>query len=245
MNCIIIEDEHRAAQHLKHQLSLTEFDVHILDCISSVESSVKWLKDHEADLIFMDIQLGDGLSFEIFDHVQINSPVIFTTSYNQYAIKAFEANGIAYLLKPVKVKNLITALERYTNLFETKHELQEKVNSLHQSYQKRFLVQSGNAMLPILVEDIAYFRVHNGRYLLITTKDKSQYIIDNKLEVLERRLDSEKFFRINRQYIVNIDSVKQVTSDNGKLKLDLFPESKEEIIVSKEKAAPFKNWVEK
>src|SRR5262245_43629977 len=101
MNCIIIEDEHRAAQYLKHQLGLTGFDVDVIDIVNSVESSVKWLKESQPDLIFMDIQLGDGLSFEIFDHIDITSPVIFTTSYNQYAIKAFEANGIAYLLKPV------------------------------------------------------------------------------------------------------------------------------------------------
>lgn len=246
MNALIIEDEKKAAIHLDHQLGLTGEDITIAACLSSVEDSIDWLSKNRVDLIFMDIQLGDGLSFEIFDHVQVTAPVIFTTSHNEFAIKAFEANGIAYLVKPIKVANLSLALSKFKKLFNEPKTINDQIVALHQQYIKRFLVQSGDTLLPLMSDDIAYFRVHTGRYLLVTDKYKHQYLIDNKLEILELRLHPEKFFRVNRQFIVNIDSISQIRLiDNGKLKVIVNPESKEEIIVSKERAAQFKSWLEK
>jgi DNA-binding LytR/AlgR family response regulator len=246
MNCAIIEDEQNAVEHLEYQLGLTGMDVSISVKIDSVEKAIQWLRQHKPDLIFMDIQLGDGLSFEIFDHIQINTPVIFTTSYNQYAMKAFEVNSISYLLKPVKVQNLKDALTKYQSIYEHGATLNERIIPLNQTYQKRFLVQSGNVMQPLSVDDIAYFRIHEGKYIVITTKEKKQYLIDTTLDILEKRLDPECFYRINRQFIVRIDSIEGIHAiDGSKLKLDVMPESKDEMIISKEKASAFKAWVNK
>ncbi len=224
MRTVIIEDEKKAATHLRHQLGLTGENITISASLGSVEDAIDWLGKNETDLIFMDIQLGDGLSFEIFDHVQVKAPVIFTTSYNQYALKAFETNGIAYLLKPIKLSSLTQALDKYRLLFTSGKTINEQVVPLHQQYLKRFLVQSGNTMIPLAADDIAWFRIHTGRYLLLTDKNKSQYLIDNKLEILELRLDPEKFYRLNRQYIVNIDVIRGIQIiDNGKLETAIFP----------------------
>lgn len=246
INCIIIDDDHRAAEHLKHQISLTGFDVKILDYFNSVKGSISWLSQNKADLIFMDIQLSDGLSFEIFDFIKGVIPVIFTTYDEKYSIKAFDVNSIAYLLKPVGLTSLISAIEKYKLLQGIRMEQIEKQVPYDNSYRKRFLVQSGNSMLPIAVNDVAYFRVHDSRYLLVVTKDKSQYLVSNKLELLEQRLDPEKFFRINRQFIIHIEAINEIkSSDNGKLRIELIYASKEELIVSKEKASSFKNWLER
>jgi two-component system response regulator LytT len=244
MNCAIIEDEQNAVEHLEYQLGLTGIDVHITARIDSVSKAIQWLGTNKPDLIFMDIQLGDGLSFEIFDHLQVKTPVIFTTSYNQYAIQAFEVNSISYLLKPVKVQNLKDALAKYQFIYEQGAALNERIIPLNQTYQKRFLVQSGNVMQPLAVDDIAYFRIHEGKYIVITTREKKQYLIDSTLEILEKRLDPEQFYRINRQFIVGIGSIESIYAiDGSKLKLEVFPESKDEMIISKEKASAFKSWV--
>lgn len=246
INCIIIEDNQRDAEHLKHQIGLTGFDLQILECLNSVKGAINWLTNNKTDLIFMDIQLSDGLSFEIFHFIRGTVPVIFTTSTDQYAIKAFDVNSIAYLLKPIRITDLISAIEKYKLLHDLRSEYIEKPSVYDNSYRKRFLVQSGNSMLPIAVNDVAYFRVHDNRYLLVVTKDKTQYLVSNKLELLEQRLDPEKFFRINRQYIINIDAINEIkSSENGKLKIELIQSSKEELIISKEKATAFKNWLER
>jgi DNA-binding LytR/AlgR family response regulator len=244
MNCAIIEDEQNAVEHLEYQLRQTGADVSIVARIDSVAHAIQWLGQNKADLIFMDIQLGDGLSFEIFDHIQIDTPVIFTTSYNQYAIQAFEVNSISYLLKPVKVQNLKDALSKYERMNAKPVLLNDRIIPLNQTFQKRFLVQTGNVMHPLSVDEIAYFRIHEGKYIVITTLEKKQYLIDSTLEILEKRLDPERFYRINRQFIVSVDSIAAVHAiDGSKLKLDVNPESKDEMIISKEKASAFKGWL--
>jgi DNA-binding LytR/AlgR family response regulator len=247
MKCLIVEDEPRAAEHLQHQIRQTGYDVEVLHCTGSVEESVEWLNGHkdEIGLIFMDIQLGDGSSFDIFDSVRLNTPVIFTTSYNQFAIKAFEVNSVAYLLKPVKLKLLEQALAKHRELYDhNTAAIHERISPLQPGYQKRFLVQSGNVLVPLTVDMIAYFRVHSGRHLLITTTDRQQFLIDHKLELLELRLDPALFFRANRQYMVNINAVKQVhLAEHGKVRIEMSPSAKEEIIVSKERASLFKSWL--
>lgn len=244
MNCVIIEDEQNAVEHLEYQLSQTGADIAVVARIDSVKTAIQWLGTNKPDLIFMDIQLGDGLSFEIFDHVRINTPVIFTTSYNQYAVKAFEVNSLSYLLKPVKVQSLNDALAKYRTIYANGVYLNDRVVPLNQTYQKRFLVQSGNIMQPLAVDNIAYFRIHEGKYIVITTFEKKQYLIDTTLDILEKRLDPEFFYRINRQFIVGINAIGSIQAiDGSKLKVDVIPESKEEMIISKEKASAFKAWV--
>jgi two-component system response regulator LytT len=246
MKCIIIEDESGARDHLEKQLVLSGFDVEITARLDTVKSAITWLQQNTTELIFLDIQLGDGNSFEIFDNVSIETPVIFTTSYNQYAIKAFEVNAIAYLLKPVKRKELVQALEKNNQLHPVAPTINEKLIPVHQHYQERFLVQSGGRLLPIPVEEIVSFRVHDSRSLIITSTDKQQFLIDNKLEILESRLDPALFFRVNRQYILHIKSVKEILADeNGKLRLILVVPTNEEIIVSRDKANIFKVWLTK
>jgi two-component system response regulator LytT len=244
INCIIIEDEFRSVQHLENQLALTGYEVNVLERIDTVEHAVAWLKNNTADIIFMDIQLGDGLSFEIFDHIQLKTPVIFTTSYNQYITKAFDVNSISYLLKPVNQEGLKGALEKFRFLYEKDTTLNDKIININRDHQKRFLVQSGSAMQSVMVNDVAYFQVQNKRFLVLTTKDRQQHLLDITMEILEQRLDPELFFRLNRQFIVNIHSIHKIHRlDKGRVRIETMPECKEEIIVSAEKSASFKDWL--
>ncbi|MES2778475.1 MAG: LytTR family DNA-binding domain-containing protein [Bacteroidota bacterium] len=249
MNCIIVEDGQDAAEYLEYQLSEVNNSIEVLAKIGSVKDTVTWLKHHQTDLIFLDIQLSDGLSFEIFDHVQVNTPVIFTTSYDQYAIKAFEVNSMSYLLKPVKLDNLRAAITKYIQL-NTPTLLPEPFNRqvlpLQQDYQKRFFIESGNTYKYIPVEDIAYFRVQSGRYLIIATKDGQQYLHENTLERLEHRIDPVRFFRINRQFIISIDAIRHMESyDSRRIKIETNPECKDELIVAMTKTIEFKDWLNK
>jgi DNA-binding LytR/AlgR family response regulator len=244
MNCIIIEDSRGALEHLENQLTQLEQGIEILARIDTVEDALLWLGNNTTDIIFMDIQLGDSLSFEIFDHIEVTTPVIFTTSYDAYAIKAFEVNSIAYLLKPVKLKELQQAVNKYEHLYEEGVRINNRVIGLRQGYQERFLVRTGNIMMPLQAENIAYFTISNRRHVLIVLKDKQQFVIDITLELLEQRLNPKDFFRVNRQYIISMPSVKEVIpGENGKLKLILDPAPKEDVTVARERAVAFKAWM--
>lgn len=247
MNCIIVEDEHRAVKHLEHQLQLSGHDVHVLSRMDSVDHTVAWLKNNQADLIFLDIELADGLSFEIFDHVEVRTPVVFTTSYNQYVTRAFDVNSISYLLKPVKLEQLKATLDKYLFLYPKNAEgpaLNEKVTSLNRGYQKRFLIQTGTDIKTIPTDDVAYFQIQNKRFLTLTCKNRQQYLVDTTMEQLEQRLDPEVFFRINRQFIVRVDAItKMHRIGKGRIKVEVNPESKDEMIISADRAADFRNWL--
>lgn len=245
MKCIIIEDEDHAALYLEKQLQACTGDIEIEARLDTVEDAVNWLMHHKTDLIFLDIQLGDGLSFEIFDHIQIYTPIIFTTSYDKYAIRAFEQNSISYLLKPIKQSDLSASLEKYRNLYPVNQPaLNQQYAVLNQSYQEKFIVQSGSVMTILYAKDIAYFRLQNKRYLFIVTTDNRQYMYDSTLEVLEQRLNPAGFFRINRQFIVHRPSILQMKSlDRGRLLLMTQPESKEEMVVSIGRVKAFKEWI--
>jgi len=246
MNCIIVEDGQEAAEYLEYQLGGVNTPVKIAARLGSVKDTIDWLRHHHTDLIFLDIQLSDGLSFEIFDHVQVNTPVIFTTSYDQYAIKAFEVNSISYLLKPVKLDNLKAAIDKFIQLKDkmTLPPFNSRVMPLQQEYQKRFLIESGTTYRYLQVEEIAYFRVQSGRYLIIVAKDGQQYLYENTLERLEQRLDPVRFFRINRQFIINIESIKHMESyDSRRIKIDTNPDCKDELIVAMTKVVEFKDWL--
>lgn len=244
MDCIIIEDSQGALEHLENQLNQLKQKINVMARIDTVEDALLWLGNNRTDIIFMDIQLGDSLSFEIFDHIEVDTPVIFTTSYDEYAIKAFEVNSIAYLLKPIKLNELQLAVSKYQHLYETGERINQRVVGLHQSYQERFLVRTGSLMKPLQADDIAYFTISNRRHVLIVQQDKQQFVIDVTLELLEQRLNPAHFLRINRQYIISKRSVKEVMpAENGKLKLTLEPAPKEDVIVGRERASAFKAWM--
>jgi two-component system, LytTR family, response regulator LytT len=245
MNCIIIEDEPRAIKHLEHQLKLTGHEITVQTRLDSIDTTVAWLKSNETHLIFLDIELADGLSFEIFDHVQVKTPVIFTTSYNQYITKAFDVNSISYLLKPVNLEQLKSALNKYDFLYPIRElAINEKVSNLNQGYQKRFMVQTGGLIKTIPVENVAYFRIQNKRFLTITCKDRQQYLLDGTMELLEQRLDPEIFFRINRQFIVRIDAISKMhRMGKGRIKIEVSPDTNDDMIISSEKAPEFRSWL--
>lgn len=244
MKCIIIEDESYAAMYLEKQLRDHVADIEVQARIDTVEEAVAWLNQNQTDLIFLDIQLGDGLSFEIFDHVKVATPIIFTTSYERYAIKAFDQNSIAYLLKPIKKDELLKAIEKYDSLYATHSSIAEKIPSLNTDFQSKFIVHSGNVFETLRTPDIAYFRLQNKRYLFLTTKENRQFMYDSSLELLETRLNPAQFFRINRQYIINKDIIiRSEVLDRGRMLLHTSPECKEELIVSIGRAKSFKDWI--
>ncbi len=247
MNCIIIEDADNAADSLEDQLKQSGHDIEVLAKIDSVEEAVPWLKNNKTDLIFLDVELGDGLGFEIFDHVQVKTPVIFTTSYDQYMGRAFELNSISYLLKPITIKNLHAALSKYNFLHHKEDKaIHEKLLRLNPNFQQRFMVKNGAFFLSVIDESVAHFYAQ-GHNLFLTTKDGQQYLFDSTLEILEQRLDPKKFFRINRQFIIAFDVIKKIRSyDNrGRLIIEPNVSCKEELIVSIHRVAEFKAWLNK
>ena len=253
MNILIIEDEIFAQEELKRLLNKSKSQINILASIDSIEESVIWLKKNPLpDLIFMDIQLSDGLSFEIFNKIKITVPVIFTTAYDEYAIRAFKVNSIDYLLKPIDEKALLSSLEKYeqlksefskkTAIIET-DQLTELLNFQTKKYKNRFVSRIGDKLHHILSGDIAYFQADDKIVFLITCKNE-KYIIDNNLEEIESMLDPESFFRINRRYIVKIEAIADVQKYfNGRLIITLKPKTNDEVLVSREKAGAFKNWL--
>jgi two-component system response regulator LytT len=247
MVCIIIEDENKAAQNLKAQLQRLPKPVAVDAIIDSVEEAVQWLQNNKTDLIFMDVQLGDGIAFEIFDHVQVRTPIIFTTSHDHYITKAFEVNSISYLLKPLIFEGLALAMEKYYFLYEKEEVQNDKLIQFNEDFQKRFIVKKGRNMQSIILEsEIAWFHVVNKHYLFIVTRNNQQYLYDSTLEILEKRLDPRSFFRINRHCIMGLESVKQVVNINDnsrRIKIETIVESKEEMIVSRHRVTEFKSWI--
>lgn len=248
---LIIEDEFYAAQKLIRQLKNIDPEIEILDTLDSVSESVRWLRQHTADLIFLDIHLGDGQSFRIFEKVRTKTPIIFTTAYDQYAIRAFKLNSIDYLLKPVNKKELQDALAKYHDHKVLEFDYKELLNTFQTGtsdsnyYQKRFMVFYGDRAKSIPVEDIAYFFAE-GKYAYLVSCEGKEYIVDNTLEKLEGLLSPEMFFRINRQFIISIESINDMIAyTKGRLKIELNPPGKKDAIVSIEKASDFKRWLNK
>ena len=250
MKIVIIEDEAVAARRLQKLVLEAEPTAEILVLIDSVEGAVKWCMENASpDLFFMDIQLADGLSFEIFERVEIKTPIIFTTAFDEYAIKAFKVNSVDYLLKPLEKE----ALERALNKFK---EGNKKENSDLKSIlfelmkersisRERFLVKKGDSFFPLLTNDIAYFYAED-KVVFAKTKSNQRYLIEFTLDNLESMLNPEIFYRANRQFLICVDAVNQLkNSFNGKLKAIVTPDSNEEIIISREKAQAFKNWLGK
>lgn len=254
MKALIIEDEYPAVERLQKLILKADPDIEIMAVLDSIEAAKGWLSNHPSpDLIFSDIQLSDGLSFEIFEQTLVSSPIIFTTSYDEYAIKAFKVKSIDYLLKPVKLQELQQAIAKYKDL---KHDKVNPENALKQEslldvlpntnkkYKTRFLVKSREQLIPVFEEQIAYFQTSNELVLLVK-KDGKKYLVDYTLEQLDKLLNPENFFRINRQFIAHLSAIGQIhTYFNGKLKLELVPKSTDEVLVSRDKAQLFKAWLE-
>ena len=258
MKIFIVEDEDLAIKKLKKTLQSVDEEASVVGEADSIKSSVEWLQSNPApDLILMDIELADGQSFEIFNQTKVQSPVIFVTSYDEYALKAFKVNSIDYLLKPVQKEDLQAALEKYRqikNLYKDSQspqismdalvkELQQKLNI--KEYRKRFLVKHGQKLVSIETDDIAYF-FSDGRLNFFKTNDNRKFVVDYTMDELGDMLDPDKYFRISRSYFISVNSVDQIHDYFGnRLLLHLKPASEKEAIVSREKVSDFKDWLGK
>jgi len=249
MNVLIIEDESIAADKLEQMIVETDPLVHVLAKIGSVKEATKWLSQNNADLIFLDIQLSDGISFSIFDQVMVNTPVIFTTAFDQYAIKAFKLNSIAYLLKPVRKSDLAESLQKYRNLKSTFNidfdALLAELQGKKPDYKKRFLIQIADKIRKVEISEIAcFYAMEKGCY--ISTFQGNNYPVDYSLDKLETMLDPELFFRINRKFIVNMNAItNMVAYSRSRIKLELKPKpgTSDETIVSIDRSAEFRKWL--
>ena len=242
MNAIIIEDEYLAAAELERLLGEVAPEITILTKLDSVSESVKWLKKNKADVIFMDIHLGDGQSFDIFEQVEVTAPVIFITAYDEYALKAFKYQGIDYILKPFDKEELQQALNKLESLSPTNTPF--PVASLT-VYQERFLVTVGTKMKSVTVGDVAYFMA-DGKYLVLFTRDGQNYILDQTISGIETKLNPAQFFKINRKFIVSYNSIKEMVKySNSRIKIVLTPAPPVgiEAIVSSERIQEFKQWL--
>jgi two-component system, LytTR family, response regulator LytT len=255
MKVLIIEDEPFAQNELKRLLDKTDTAIEILECIDSVEESAEWLSANTSpDLIFMDIQLSDGLSFEIFKLTDVKAPVIFTTAYDEYAIQAFKVNSIDYLLKPVKQIDLENALKKYKSL-HAKPEVKQQIFDYQQleklltagmpKYKSRFIAKIGDQLKHIGVGDIAYIRAEDNEVVLIT-KSNNRYIIDYTLDQLGGVMDPTQFFRINRSYLVTIGSIGKISKYfNSRLHLELIPAADDKVLISRVRVPDFLKWMDK
>lgn len=253
MRVLIIEDEPLAATRLKSLLTKLDTSMTMVDVLDSVKASVNWFNTYEPpQLIFMDIQLADGSSFEIFEKVTVKAPIIFTTAYDEYAIKAFKVNSIDYLLKPIDEDSLIKALDKFRSLNEVQTiqqtilaQIGSTMQQLTQRYKERFVIKVGDHLKFIDVGDIQYF-YSEEKITFCITNDKRKHILDFTLDQLDELVDPSKFSRINRKYIVSINSIIDVISHtNSRLKLILKASDDNDVIVARERVQSFKNWLDR
>jgi two-component system response regulator LytT len=249
MKILIIEDELHTANRLKQLIFEYDKDYEILDCLSSIASSVEWLKLHkQPDLIFQDIQLKDGICFEIYKEVNISSPVIFTTAYSEYALKSFELNSVDYLVKPYDfgdIKRVLDKFNNFSSLFQTPRydEIKDLISAGEVVTKKRFLIRLGDNYKAVNASDIASVFSEDGLSFAYTFHGV-RYLLDQPLSELSAQLDSEEFFRINRNCIVNNKSIQKISTwFNNRLKILLNPTVKEDVIVSRERVKDFKTWL--
>lgn len=251
MNVLIIEDEKPAARRLNRMLA--QLGVEVNTMLHSVEEALNWFQvNTHPDLIFLDIQLSDGLSFEIFEEIPVKSAIIFTTAYDEYALKAFKLNSIDYLLKPIDEDELKVAVNKYKEQRPEESDLQVNINEIRKllinpidrKYKKRFTIKIGQHIKIIHTDNIECFYSEN-KATYIHTNENRNYLIDHSLEHWNDQLDPEQFFRVNRTFIVHINAIKDIISyTNSRLKLVLNSYSDQEIIVSRDRVKDFKNWIE-
>ena len=252
MKALIIEDEVLAAQSLQKLISEVESNTEVVSVLQSIEESVAWFNENPMpDLIFMDIHLADGSSFAIFEQIQITCPIIFTTAYDEYALKAFEVSSIDYLLKPINRNDLTRAMNKYKSLvaekpFDTQalNELVQKIGT-SKKYKSCFLVPERDKLIPLVTSNIAYFYIDTKTVKAISL-DEHTYYMSQTLDDIMMQLNPDDFFRANRQFIVSRKAIKDLTIWFGnKLSLNLLVKIPEEIIISKAKVSEFKNWFSK
>ncbi len=255
MKILIIEDEKPAAEKLELLLKRFNPEIQILNQISTVEKSIRYLKENHnlIDLIFLDIQLTDGLSFDIFKSVKVEKPIIFTTAFNEYAIEAFKLNSIDYLLKPISYDNLSKALDKINSMYRnlpvenqnlpiTYEQIAQLLSGNEQNYKSRFLIKIRDHIKSVSTKDICFFYAE-GRTVFIITSENRKFIVDNTLEELTQQLDPHKFFRANRSFIVNFELITDVVVySTSRLRIKFPFEFEKEIIVSREKVSEFKSW---
>lgn len=253
MKVVIVEDEHLAASKLELMILKYDPKIEILEKLESVESTVSWLQNHNSpDLIFLDIQLTDGTSFEIIKEVELNCPVIFTTAYDQYALEAFNLQSIDYLIKPISQAKLDSSMEKlkkmqsnFSSYSADFSQILNAVKGIGKDFKSRFLVKSGSILKSINVMDIAYF-YSEDKLVFMKTGANKRFVVGDTLDELENQLNPSDFFRVNRQYIVNFKVIQKVHPHfNGRLKIDFNPAPEEDIYVSNRRATPFKEWLDK
>jgi len=250
ISILIIEDERLAANRLEELIHSIEPSVRILAVLDTVRESVSWLKSNTADLVFMDINLSDGISFDIFKTIDLKTPVIFTTAYDEYALKAFKVNSIDYLLKPFSKEDVRFAIEKYRAFFKDKTEnpdLENLVRMLNpnRQYQNRFLVSAGSLMKSLGIEEIAYF-YNLEKSTFICTFTNHHYASGLSLDKLEMLINPEQFFRINRNFLLGFKSIKKIyTLSKSRIKLEIEPPSDQDILVSFNKSGEFRQWLGK
>lgn len=249
MRILIIEDEPLVAKDLEASLHKLEPDAEIIGPLPSIQLIKKWFQENPLpDLILSDIQLSDGISFEVFESLNLNCPIIFTTAYDEYAIRAFKLNSIDYLLKPVDSNELAIALKKYRSL-TVGNTLADQLKSMmgswgkeNRRYKERFLALQRNTLVPVTVDEIAFF--HKEELIFIHTMTNEKFIGEHStLDEVENLLDPEKFFRVNRQFIIHMQSVARIKSTHKGLNLQLKAPFNNELEISREKAVAFKKWI--
>ncbi|MCG8385860.1 MAG: LytTR family DNA-binding domain-containing protein [Cytophagales bacterium] len=254
MKVLIIEDEKPAAKRLEQLISKYDASIEVAGKADSVKQTLQWFESHaQPDLVFMDIQLADGLSFEIFEHVKITAPIIFTTAYDEYALKAFKVNSIDYLLKPIDDEDLAGAFDKLNGLtrssspalpFNSIEQVMNAMQMLTKEYKNRFIVKIGEHIKSIGVEEIYYF-FSREKASFCTTKEGKNYLLDYPMQQLKTMLDPRLFFQVNRQYIISLAAVKDIISySNSRLKIVLEYALDQEVIVSRERVQEFKQWLD-
>ncbi|MBV6646298.1 MAG: response regulator transcription factor [Cyclobacteriaceae bacterium] len=248
MKILIIEDETLASERLEKMVALLAPEATIIAGIKSIEAGEAWFQENaQPDLILSDIKLLDGLSFELFSKVDTKSPVIFTTAYDQYAIKAFEVNSIDYLLKPVEKDKLAASIEKFKSAKKSEIDYTSVLQLLDEkkrTFKTRYLIKVGAKIVAIPVEKIAYFFSQN-KLTFIVTHDGNKYPMDQSLELVDQQLDPKEFFRANRQYLIRFEAIETIHPYfKGRMKLELKPIAEHDIVVSSDKTPEFKMWLD-
>lgn len=250
MKVVIIEDEKPSARHLKNLLQNIDSDIEVVKYLDTIKSTIEYfIEDHLVDLIFLDIHLADGNSFEIFTIIPINTPFIFTTAFDNYAIQAFKQNSIDYLLKPITEKDLQFSLEKFKKLKGADNvaiieNIAQAYQNINKSYKSRFIVKKGQILDYILSEEINHFETKDSLSYLVTSKG-NRYNIENSLDELETLIDPKYFFRINRKIIIQIKSIQKIRNYfNSRLSISSNYLNEDSSIVSRERVNDFKKWLD-
>ncbi|QSE95969.1 LytR/AlgR family response regulator transcription factor [Fulvivirga lutea] len=248
MRVVIIEDESLAGKKIESLLSEIDSTIEVLTTLKSVEGALEWFNENpNPDLVISDIRLLDGISFEIFDQIDYSNPVIFTTAYDQYAIKAFDVNSVDYLLKPVQKEKLEKALGKIKNNQPANvpfDELIAAIQNQQKEYKSRFMIKTGQKILAVPVDKIAYFFSQN-KLTYIVAQDGKKYPYDQTLEEVDQQVDPKLFFRANRKYITRFSAISEIHPYfKGRIKINLTPEADDEIVISSERTPEFKKWLD-